>query len=295
MPDISPQIFKVAFGLPPEKAIEYLTRKGFVLGYKWQDVWKETHNRAFTVAKVMKIDILQLIFDAMKTAQAEGRTFDKFQRTLEPVLKLAGWWGREWPENAGGLKVGPDGQPFPVDPESGEQMLPKDKRPPLLGSPSRLKTIYYTNMMVSYSAGREAAFEQSSLPYAQYIDIIDGRTTPLCNRLHGMVLPVDDPFWDVFTPPNHWRCRARKRLLTAGKVKRLGLTVITSEGKLGSREVVVNQKTGEKRTAGTFTLGDDTFMTGAGWDYRPGKTQFAPDLAKYDPALQKQFKQDKQQ
>ncbi len=48
-----------AIGLPPAKAIEYFESKGYAMGFKWQDVWAEAHARAFTVAGVMKVDVLQ--------------------------------------------------------------------------------------------------------------------------------------------------------------------------------------------------------------------------------------------
>ena len=38
-----------------------------------------------------------------------------------------------------------------------------------------------------------------------------GRTTALCLGLDGITLPASNAFWDMYTPPNHWRCRSRLR------------------------------------------------------------------------------------
>jgi hypothetical protein len=35
----------------------------------------------------------------------------------------------------------------------------------------------------------------------------DDNTSDICEPLDGITLPVDDPFWDEYYPPNHFRCR----------------------------------------------------------------------------------------
>jgi uncharacterized protein with gpF-like domain len=41
-----------------------------------------------------------------------------------------------------------------------------------------------------------------------YSAIRDGRTSKLCRGLDGTVLPAADPFWQQWTPPNHFNCRS---------------------------------------------------------------------------------------
>ena len=53
-----------AIGLEPAKAIEYFESKGYKIGFRWQDVAAEAHAKAFTVAGVMKVDVLQDIRSA---------------------------------------------------------------------------------------------------------------------------------------------------------------------------------------------------------------------------------------
>ena len=112
--------------LPPERAIGYLESKGYVLSHDWRDVWEEEHARAFTVAKVTRLDILEDIRRKLQQALDEGRTAAWFRKELEPVLKEKGWWGEK--------EI--------TDPDTGEVTIIQQ------GSTWRLDTIYRTNMTV---------------------------------------------------------------------------------------------------------------------------------------------------
>jgi SPP1 gp7 family putative phage head morphogenesis protein len=61
------------------------------------------------------------------------------------------------------------------------------------------------------AAGYQKAQETKNRYYLQYDAVGDGNMTELCASLDGMVRPADDPFWDQYTPPNHWGCRSRIR------------------------------------------------------------------------------------
>jgi SPP1 gp7 family putative phage head morphogenesis protein len=56
------------------------------------------------------------------------------------------------------------------------------------------------------------------LPLLEFDAILDDRTTALCKSLHGVVKPVDDPFWDTYYPPNHFGCRSDVKQLGSGKI-----------------------------------------------------------------------------
>ena len=79
----------------PEEAIRHFRSKGFHVGFDWRDTEASEHLTSFTVAKAMRLDILQDIRTAVDRALAEGRTFEKFQAELEPLLRRRGWWGRQ--------------------------------------------------------------------------------------------------------------------------------------------------------------------------------------------------------
>ena len=79
--------------LPPKRAVSYLKSKGYQITWDWEEMWQEAHARAFTVAKVTRLDILEDIRGALQQAVDEGKTDRWFRQELEPVLKRKGWWG----------------------------------------------------------------------------------------------------------------------------------------------------------------------------------------------------------
>lgn len=192
--------------LPPQEALRYLRSKGYRTGFAWQDVWQGEHARAFTVAKAMRLDILADIREALDKTLAEGRTFEQFTRDLRPILEAKGWWGRK--EMAD-----------PVTGEIGKAQL---------GSPRRLRIIFDTNIRMAHAAGDWAKIERvkAERPYLMYSAVLDRRTRPQHRDWHGMVLLIDDPFWDTHYPPNGWRCRCRAIQLSARDMDRLGLRLV---------------------------------------------------------------------
>jgi len=174
------------FNLPPEKAIEYFKSKGYAFSWDWQDVWQEAQATAFTVAKAMRLDILQTIRDELQTALDDGMMLRDFQKGLEPKLKALGWWGKHEIIDADGVV-------------SNVQ----------LGSPWRLRTSYETNMRTSYQAGayHEMMDSMDEAPYGQLVAVLDQNTRPTHRALNGLVFRLDDPFWNTHWPPLDWGCR----------------------------------------------------------------------------------------
>ena len=48
-------------------------------------------------------------------------------------------------------------------------------------------------------------------PYLEYVTANDEHVREEHRRLHGIILPVNDPFWNYYYPPNGWRCRCSTR------------------------------------------------------------------------------------
>ncbi len=44
-------------------------------------------------------------------------------------------------------------------------------------------------------------------PYWEYRTVNDGRVRPEHVKLHGLILPANDPRWNKIFPPNGWKCR----------------------------------------------------------------------------------------
>jgi SPP1 gp7 family putative phage head morphogenesis protein len=51
-------------------------------------------------------------------------------------------------------------------------------------------------------------------PYLEYVTKRDGRVREEHQTLDGIILPLSDPFWNMYYPPNGWRCRCSTRKLT---------------------------------------------------------------------------------
>ncbi len=250
-PDLS-----YAIGLPPEKAVEYFKSKGYTFSWNWKDTWQEAHAKAFTVAKVMRLDILQDIKDMVHKSLDEGITLQQFTKELMPKLQAKGWWGRRL-----------------LGDETGAATVQ-------LGSPYRLRTIYQTNLQTSYMAGRYKDFMDNiaDRPYWQYVAVMDSRTRPSHAALNGKVFRYDDPFWKAFFPPNGWNCRCRVRALSERNLKSKGITPETSEDKLSTQDKLVSKRTGEtaKVTAYRDPVTGMEIAPDAGWSYNPGQAAFDP-------------------
>lgn|GEM_PF-1600524 len=187
--------------LPPEEAVEFFRKKGYQVGFDWRDVWQQEHQRAFTVAKAMTVDLLQDIRAVVDKAIAEGIDFQDFRENLEPILRARGWWGRQ----------------EMVDPLTGK------KRDVQLGSARRLQIIYDTNLRTSLAAGHWQQIQRTKkdLPYLRYVDP-DPNPRPQHLDWSGTILPVDDPWWSAHYPPNGYNCKCYADALSDDDLERYG-------------------------------------------------------------------------
>ena len=171
-------------GPPPKEALDFFRAKDLRVGFDHRDVWLEEHTHAFTVAKAMRLDLLDDIRGAVDKAMAEGQTFRQFQKELAPALERRGWWGKKTVR----------------DPQTGRLVQAQ------LGSPRRLRVIYDANVRSARAAGQWERVQRTkrALPYLLY------QLGP--SRTHrdehvawaGTLLPADDPWWDTHWTPNGW-------------------------------------------------------------------------------------------
>ncbi|MGL4224956.1 MAG: phage minor head protein [Vibrio sp.] len=259
----------------PKAALDYLSRKKLKPGFNHAEVWQQEHAAAFTVAKMTETDLLAETHALLVQSIAQGKTFADFQRELRPQLMDRGWWGRQ----------------ERVNPGTGKAELVQ------LGSNQRLKTIYQTNLRTAHAAGNWQRIErnQQTHPYLVYELGAAQEHRQEHMAWHGLVLPVDDKFWDTHYPLNGWGCKCRVRQINqAGldKLKRDGITSRTPEldnnglptgrftqhrqaigtkaPKVSTRELV-NKHTGEVMKV---PRGID-----AGWDYNAGKAAARTEAA----------------
>lgn len=74
-----------------------------------------------------------------------------------------------------------------------------------------LKTEYNTAVGQGQMVSKWTEFVENTeqFPMLQYDAVMDGRTSPICRPLDGIILPVDDPFWKQYSPLNHFNCRCQ--------------------------------------------------------------------------------------
>lgn len=242
MPDVN---YGFLIGLEPKAIVEWFKKKGNKISWDWEDVWKEANLKSFSVAKAMRMDILQDIRSEVEKAIQTGTSFQEFKNNLTPILKNKGWWGKE----------------ELLNPKTG--VLEKVQ----LGSPYRLKTIYNTNLNVSYAKGHYDGMQSNikKRPYWMYEAVNDANTRPAHAKLDGKVFRADDPIWNTHYPPNGWGCRCSVRALDQSDLDEMGLKPSTGSDYEGAIKI------------------------DKGWDFNPGKEDFFPKLSSYEYSIAKQY------
>lgn len=232
------------FDLPPKEALAFFRAKGYATGFAWQDVWQKEHDAAFTVAKMMNVDLLRDVRAAVDKALAEGQTFEQFREGIEGRLVQAGWWGKAEMQ----------------DPATGETKLVQ------LGSPRRLRTIFRTNMQTAYAAGhwQQIQDNKAGAPMLMYDAVLDGATRDEHAAWDGTILPADDPWWSTHMPPNGWNCRCGVIQLSQPQAAELGYEPTDQAPASPTREYI-NPRTGE---FSRVPEGIDP-----GWAYNPGASR----------------------
>ena len=149
-----------AIGLKPAQAIEYFQSKGYTIGFNWHEVEARAHATAFTVAGILRQDILQDVRAGLQDSLDNGLTLEQFRRQMTQKLTQKGWLA-----DKAKLVADEDGV------LEGKQLTPR-----------RLRTIFETNMQSSYGAGRYAQQMENAAdrPYWTRVAVMDLHTA--CTR-----------------------------------------------------------------------------------------------------------------
>jgi SPP1 gp7 family putative phage head morphogenesis protein len=140
----------------------------------------QARNAAFTVSRLASLEQIQQVFDSLQADLKRGGNFEDWRRR---VLATPG---------LGNL------------------------------TPAHLENIYRTNLQVWHSAGRARSIldNRDTHPFLQYSAILDTRVRPSHAKLHGIIKPVDDPFWRTRFPPLGFQCRCQVIALTRRQAER---------------------------------------------------------------------------
>jgi SPP1 gp7 family putative phage head morphogenesis protein len=171
-----------------EAAIAFLRDKLLLPDEEFYALEERARVRAFTVSGVADLDVMGQVWEAVSSAVENGDTFEEFYANVSESLSSS--WGGE--------------------------------------IPGRIETIFRTNVQSAYSAGRwqhnSSDEVRATHPFLRFVAILDGRTTDICEELHGTTLPADDDFWTDHQPPLHHNCRSDVQALTEDEAAELGLT-----------------------------------------------------------------------
>lgn len=193
-----------AIGLPPTETVRAFETRGVLQPtVRWSEMLHEEHQRAFTVAKIARLDLLDTMRSSLDDVIRNGGTFEQWKSGIMPDLEKHGWIGTVR-----------------------DKELTGTSRPVFVGE-RRLRTIFDTNIRMSRAAGQWARIQELKdvAPYLRYSAVMDDRTRPLHRQWHGTILPVDHPWWDTHFPPCGWRCRCTVIQLSARDLKRRGWAV----------------------------------------------------------------------
>ncbi|WP_325950194.1 phage minor head protein [Pseudomonas putida] len=167
------------FGKPfPEQEQFFRNKLGnLVPTERWDDIKRAAHDAGFMVAGAAKADLLADLATAVDRAISEGKGLGEFRNDFRSIVERNGWHGWTGESTAAGQRW-------------------------------RTRTIYKTNAMTSYAAGRLAQLKEGGFDYWIYKHNDSVRyPRPEHVKLDGLTLPSNHPLWKRYYPPNGWGCQ----------------------------------------------------------------------------------------
>lgn len=171
-----------------DEAVAWFRARLDLTDEEFEAIDSEARRKAFTIADVAQVDIIDQVWQALERAIRDGTTLEVFAAEIGGLLSAA--WGRD--------------------------------------DPHRIETIFRTNVQKAYNRGRWKQQHDPVVarlrPYYAYDALLDTRTSDICFELNKTVLPLEDPFWSSHLPPMHHRCRSSLRNLTQKQAERRGIS-----------------------------------------------------------------------
>lgn len=216
-------VMRAVLGKPfAEQAAFFRNKLGnLVPTERWDDIQRDAHDTGFMIAGAAKADLLTDLAAAVDRAITEGRGLGEFRKDFRSIVERNGWHGWTGESTAAGQRW-------------------------------RTRTIYQTNAMTSYAAGRLAQLKESGFDLLVYKHNDSVRyPRPEHERLNGLTLPADHPFWKRYYPPNGWGCQCYVvGARSAAGARRLG----------GNPDTALPEGWDADKAPGIDN----------GWDYQPG-------------------------
>lgn len=221
-----------------EEAVEFFGDKIPMNAATFYEVAEEYKLFAFTVSGYTKAQIIEKFHRELLKAIEDGLTVSQFKESINSFLDEKGYKGVS---------------NFQAD------------------------VIFRTNIQTAYNVGHYKQMTNPEVirrrPYWQYDAVNDKNTRPSHLAMDGKVFRADDPIWDIWYPPNGFRCRCGVNTLSERQVKERGLKI--EEKSPTAAEV-----------DGKFVniLPDPNFAN------NPAKNYYSPDFKNYPESIKKAFK-----
>lgn len=222
-----------------KEAVNFLKKKKTLPASEYKKLSEECRAKAFTVSGYTSLEVLQKFLNELADACEEGKTKKDFMDSMNDFLERNGYEGLN---------------PFHAD------------------------VVFRTNMQTAFNAGHYKSMTSPGAkklrPYWKYVTAGDGTVRKSHAQMEGRIYAADDPIWNIWYPPNGFRCRCSVVSLTKSQAERSGIPV--------SRELPyeVDYSTGEI----LYQYPDKGFSN------NPAKDMWKPDLTGIDPNLKKAFK-----
>lgn len=225
-----------------KEAVSFLKKKKPLSAAEYKALDVESRAKAFAVSGYTSLEVLQKFLDELTDACKSGKTKKEFMESMNDFLERNGYEGTN---------------PFNAD------------------------VIFRTNMQTAYNAGHYKSMTNPTTmklrPYWQYVTAGDGEVRKSHAMMQGRIYAASSPVWNIWYPPNGFRCRCSVVSLTRSQVERSGKTV--------SKELPydVDYSTGEV----LYQYPDKGFSN------NPAKDIWKPDLSGVNPHLKKAFRERK--
>lgn len=187
---------QIDFFEEPTEVVNKLKSKIPTLADDLDKIKGDAYKKAFTISDIAKKSLLADIQDSLVEALKDGKGFDEWRSDLFEHLQAKGWADKFESLN--------------------------DDEVSVLGDSSRLKLIYDTNIRASYAEANYEAGINSNAEFIRYVAVLDERTRFSHASAHGLILPIDDPWWEINYPPNGFNCRCSVMFLTAQSLEARG-------------------------------------------------------------------------
>lgn len=221
-----------------KEAVEFLKKKTPLLASEYKRIDDDCKAKAFTVSGYTSLEVLQKFLDELTDACENGKTKKEFKDSMNDFLERNGYEGLN---------------PFNAD------------------------VIFRTNMQAAYNAGHYKSMTNPTTmklrPFWKYITAGDGEVRKEHALMEGRIYKADDPIWNIWYPPNGFRCRCSVVSLTKRQVENSGEQISTG------LPYDIDYSTGEIQ----YKYPDKGFSN------NPAKDTWKPDLSNVNSNLKKAF------